>query len=143
MALKRATIIIPAVKGLICGAIGVSFLALSFALTGPEWSFVPFGLFIFSVPCLLAAIVYLIAAFLLARTRFVWRTLGVLLDAAASLAISSTFWASGLAVSGAPLAISIAFAVIWIGALLPVYLLSVSTDRPTTGSAGSAQDLTS
>jgi hypothetical protein len=147
MTLKRATIVLPVVQGLICGAIGVSFLALSVVLKGPEWSFVPLALFVFSIPCLLAAIVYLIAAFLLARTRLVWRTLGVLLDAAASLAISGTLvltsWAGDPAVSGAALAISIAFAVIWIGACAPVLIGVFRPTVPTMGSTGSAQKITS
>jgi hypothetical protein len=143
MRLKRATVVLPVVQGLICGAIGVSFLALSVALKGPEWSFVPIGLFLFSVPCLLAAILYLIAAFLLGRGRAVWRVPGALLDAAASLAISwALVWAflEGRAAYGDwPLSISIAVAAIWAGALLPVFVGAFRPSGLTTESADGAK----
>ena len=141
--LRRAEVAIPAVKGLICGAIGGLLLALSFALIGPYSDGLPLFLFLYSLPCLLAAILYLIAAFLLARARAVWRVPGALLDAAASLAISwalvSIFLEGRAAYGDWPLSISIAIAAIWVGALLPVVVGAFRRTGLTKGSAGSAK----
>lgn len=99
MGLRRAAVALPAAKGLLFGVVGGVALALSFTLEGPQWSLIPFALFVYSVPLLVAALVYLSAAFLLARARAVWHVAGALLDAAASLTISwalvAFFWRPG------------------------------------------------
>ena len=141
MSPRRAAVVIPAVKGLISGAVGGCLLALSFLLIGPYSSFLPLALFLFSLPCLLTAVVYLIAAFMLARDRVVWRMPGALLDAAASLAISgtlvSTFWGGWPPEIDGRLAVSIAFSAIWLGALIPVFLGAFRQPGSTKGLAGS------
>jgi len=83
----------------------------------------PAALFLLSLPALLAAIWYLVAALLLARVWMVWRSLGALLDAVASLLISWALVEEGIVLSGLDwaLPISIAIAAIWVGALLPVF----------------------
>jgi hypothetical protein len=117
-------VLIPAVKGLICGAIGGSALAYAFAATGPHAGFLPIAMFLYSIPALFAAVWYLIAAFLLARAQVGWRVFGAFLDAAASLVISWALVEEGIALSGrdGPLPISIATAAIWVGALIPVFV---------------------
>src|SRR5438309_2149596 len=50
MGLRRAAVALPAAKGLLFGVVGGLALALSFALKGPEFSFVPFALSVYSVP---------------------------------------------------------------------------------------------
>jgi hypothetical protein len=143
MGLRRAAVALPTAKGLLFGVVGVLALALSFALKGPEFSFVPFALFVYSIPLLLAAIVYLIAAFLLARARAVWRVPGALLDAAASLTISwalvAFFFGARDAYGDAPFAISIAIAVAWAGTSLPAVAGLVRQARLATGSGGSSK----
>jgi hypothetical protein len=143
MRIKRTEVAIPAIKGLICGVIGGSLLALSFALMGPYSGVLPLALFLYSLPCLLAAILYTIATFLLARARAVWRVPGALLDAAASAAISwalvSTFLEGRAAYGDWPLSISIAIAAIWVGALLPVFVGAFRPTNLVTGSAGSSR----
>ena len=130
----RAAVIIPAIKGVICGLIGGSALAYSATATGPYAGSLPAVLFFFSLPWLLAAIWYVIAAILLARARVVWRVPGAFLDAAASLVISWVLVEAGLVNSYLdwPLPISIAIAAIWVAALLPVF---AGAFRPTASSA--------
>src|SRR5690242_7642828 len=85
---KSRAALIPAVKAVICGAIGASALVYAFTATGPQAGFLPFAMFIYSIPTALAAVWYLLAAFLLARAKVGWRVFGALLDGSASLAIS-------------------------------------------------------
>jgi phage shock protein PspC (stress-responsive transcriptional regulator) len=143
MGLRRAAVALPMAKGLLFGVVGGLALALSFDLKGPEFSFVPFALFVYSIPLLVAAIVYLIAAFLLARARAVWRVPGALLDAAASLMISwalvAFFFGAREAYGDAPFAISIAVAAAWAATSLPALLRLVRQTRLSTGSGGSSK----
>jgi hypothetical protein len=130
---RSPAFLIPAVKGLICGAIGGLALAYSFTATGPHAGFLPLAMFVYSIPSLFAAIWYLIAAFLLARAQVGWRVFGALLDAAASLVISWALVEEGIALSGrdGPLPISIATAAIWVGALIPVFAsLYIRSNEP-------------
>jgi len=121
---RSPAVLIPAVKGLICGAIGGVALAYAFSATGAHAGFLPLAMFLYSIPSLFAATWYLIAAFLLARAQVSWRVFGALLDAAASLVISWALVEEGIALSGrdGPLPISIATAAIWVGALVPVFV---------------------
>jgi hypothetical protein len=139
MGLGRAGIALPTAKGLVFGVVGGSFLALSFALKGPEFSFVPFALFVYSIPLTVAAIVYLIAAFLLARARAVWQVPGALLDAGASLMISWAmvpfFLGAREAYGDGPFAISIVVAAAWAGTSLVALVGLVRQTRLATGSA--------
>ena len=143
MGLRRAAVALPTAKGLLFGVVGGLALALSFSLKGPEFSFVPFALFVYSIPLLLAAIVYLIAAFLLARARAVWRVPGALLDAVASLTISwalvAFFFGARDAYGDAPFAISIAVAAAWAGTSLPAFVGLVRQTRLAMGSGGSSK----
>src|SRR5690348_1382754 len=143
MGLRRAAVALPTAKGLLFGVVGGLALALSFALKGSEFSFVPFALFVYSIPLMVAAIVYLIAAFLLARARAVWQVPGALLDAAASLMISwalvAFFFGARDAYDGGPLAISIAVAVAWAGTSIPAFVGLVRRTRVATGSGGSSK----
>ena len=143
MGLRRAAVALPTAKGLLFGVVGGLALALSLALKGPEFSFVPFALFVYSIPFLVAAIVYLIAAFLLARARAVWQVPGALLDAAASLMISwalvAFFFGAREAYGDAPFAISIAVAAAWAATSLPAFLGLVRQTRLATGSGGSSK----
>ncbi len=143
MGLRRAAVALPAARGLLFGVVGGLALALSFALKGPEFSFVPFALFVYSVPLMVAAIVYLIAAFLLARARAVWQVPGALLDAAASLMISwalvAFFFGTREAYGDGPFAISVAVAAAWAGTLLPAFVGLVRQTRLASGSAGGSK----
>lgn len=143
MGLRRAAVALPAAKGLFFGVVGGLALALSFTLEGPQWSFVPFALFVYSLPLLVAAIVYLIAAFLVARARTLWRVPGVLLDAAASLTISwamvAFFFGARDAYGDWPFAISIAVALAWAGTLLPAFVGLFREASLTMGSIRSAK----
>jgi hypothetical protein len=117
-------VLIPAVKGLVCGAIGVSALAYAVLAKGAYAGFWPLLMFFYSIPSLFAAIWYLTAAFLLARTLVRWRLVGALLDAIASLAISAALVMEGIALSDrdGPFPVLSAVAAIWAGLLFPVFL---------------------
>jgi len=130
--LRRAAVVIPAIKGVICALIGGSYLAYSLIVTGAGADLLPAALFLLSLPALLAAIWYLVAALLLARVWMVWRSLGALLDAVASLLISWALVEEGIVLSGLDwaLPISIAIAAIWVGALLPVFAGAFGPTRP-------------
>lgn len=108
-------------------------LALSFALKGAEFSFVPLALFVYSIPLMVLAIFYLSAAFLLARARPVGQVPGALLDAAASLVISwalvAFFFGARDAYGDGPFPISIAIAAAWSGTSLPALLGLVRDTR--------------
>lgn len=99
-------------------------MVFAFTATGPEAGFLPFAMFFYSIPFLLVAAWYLIAAFLLARAEVGWRAAGALLDASASLAIASALVEEGLVLSGrdGPLPVAVAIASIWVGALIPVFV---------------------
>lgn len=143
MALRRATVALPTAKGLLFGMVGGLALVLSFALEGPQFSFAPLALFVYSIPLMVAAIVYLIAAFLLARPRAVWQVPGALLDVAASLMISwalvAFFFGAREAYGGGPFAISIAVAAAWAGTSLPALVRLVRQTRLATGSGDSSK----
>ncbi len=130
MRLRRAVVIIPGIKGVICGAIGGVALAYAFTATGPQSGFLPLAMFRYAIPAYFPAIRYLMAAFLLAKAQVGWRVFGALLDAAASLVISWALVEEGIALSGrdGPLPISIAIAAIWIGALVPVFVGAFRTN---------------
>jgi len=143
MGLRGAAVALPAAKGLLFGVVGGLALALAVALKGPEYSLAPLALFVYSIPLIAAAIVYLIAAFLLARARAVWQVLGALLDAAASLTISCAlvafFFGARDAYGDGPFAISIVAAVAWAATSLPAVVGLVRQARLATGSRGSSK----
>ncbi len=143
MGLTRAAVALPTAKGLLFGVAGGLALALSFALKGPEFSFAPLALFVYSIPLMVAAIVYLVAAFLLARARTVWQVPGALLDAAASLMISwalvALFFGAREAYGDGPFAISIAIAAAWAGTSLPAFVGLARQTRLATASGGSSK----
>lgn len=128
MRLRRAAVVIPIVRGSICGALGALALIGALALKGPNWGFVPFALFVYSIPLLLTAIVYFVAAFLLARRWIVWRALGALLDTAPSLLIAWALVAEGMVLSE-ELPFLLAFAAIWAGAVVPVVVGMLEIDQ--------------
>src|SRR6476469_8029434 len=86
MRLRRLAVAIPAAKGGICGVIGILGVALALTLRGGQYDLLPLGLGFVSMPILVAAITYLLAAFLLSRGGLAWRAIGALLDAAPSVA---------------------------------------------------------
>lgn len=141
MGLRRAAVALPAAKGLLFGGLGGLALALSLGLKGAQFSFAPLALFFYSVPLLTAAIVYLTAAFLLARSGAVWQVPGALLDAAATLTISwalvAFFSASRETYGDGSSAVSIAVAAAWAGTLLPAFLLLLRQIRLASGFTGS------
>src|SRR5690348_13273521 len=143
MGLRRAAVALPTAKGLLFRVVGGLALALSFALKGAEYSFFPFALFVYSIPLMVAAIVYLIAAFLLARAGAVWQVPGALLDAAASLMISwalvAFFFGARDACGDGPFAISIAVAAAWAGTSLPAFVGLVRQTRLSTAPGGSSE----
>jgi len=139
MRLRRAAVIIPVIKGIICAVIGGSALASSFIFTGPNADLWPVALFVFSLPWLLAAAVYWIAAFLLARTLVVWRVSGALLAGLVSAALAVALVVEGwvqtqeppFSLGIWPLGISIAIAALWIGGLVPIFLGAFRPPRST------------
>ena len=149
MRLRRAAVAIAAVKGFICGAIGGAALAYSLLARGPQVGFLAFGLFVLSLPVLLAAITYFLAAFLLARAPKAWRVSGALMDTAASLAVSWALVEEGTVLDrmDSPLSIVLfAIAATWVGASLPGLVaafrrtsIGVERSDSPTGSVGSAQ----
>ena len=88
MRLRRWAIAIPAVKASICAAIGLLALTLALTLRGGQYDLLPVALGIVSMPVLLGAITYVLAAFLLSRGGLVWRSLGASLEVAATLVIA-------------------------------------------------------
>lgn len=126
MRLRRWAVAIPAVKGGICGVIGVLALALALTLKGGQYDLLPVGLGLVSMPILLAAITYLLAAFLLSRGGLVWRSIGALLDAAPNLL---ALWILNPLGIGPSHPASIALAIFLVGIWLPVL---VGAFRPTS-----------
>lgn len=126
MRLRRWAVAIPAVKGGICAVIGVLAFALAATLRGGQYDLLPVGLGLISIPILLAAITYLLAAFLLSRSGLVWRSIGVLLDAAPNLLALWILNPLGIDPSNPT---SIALVVFLVGIWLPVL---AGAFRPTS-----------
>lgn len=131
--LRRASIVVPASKGVLFGAVGALLLVLAFTVKGLEAELMPLAFFVLSFPCLGIGIAYLLAAFLLSRTRLGWRITGALLDAAPTLLISwaaieqgnaQSYWDNG------PLVIAIAIAAMLVATLIPPVIAVATAARP-------------
>ena len=127
MRLRRAAFVIPTVRGALFGTVAALALLGAFTLKGPEWSFVPFALFVYSIPFFALALVYTIAAILLAKRWVVWRSLGALLDVAPSLLIA---WALVVEVMALPryFPLLVPIAAVWACASIPVVVGAFQTD---------------
>lgn len=131
MRLHRVAVLIPLTKGLLCASVGGAALAYSFVVSGSGAGSVALALTFFSIPWLVQAAGYFVAAFLLSRAWVVWRVPGVLLDALLSVVIAWALIEAGSVQSAPspavqpqfgnwPLVIGTAIAGIWVAAWLPV-----------------------